>query len=415
MASNALQSILNNNFIIDNCTDFDKINMKAQDKLTFYLGIDLTGEGLHVGHLANLVLAKKLIADGHNIIIILGGATTYIGDPSGKEKSRMMLSPEKIKQNKSSIAKDVMAILQPQNTEKLQLDYDQEIVWESKEGNIKILDNFYWLFSQKYITFLREIGTCFTVNQMLSSDTVQRRLKNNQPLSFLEFNYPILQAYDFYYLNKKYNCDVQLGGADQWINILQGVNLIKKLSPENKVFGLTIKLITRSDGKKMGKTENGAVWINPEKLSNKEYFQYFRNIPDSDVEKFLHVFTDKPQEEINAIINLPINDAKDRLAFLAVEHCRGTSAAEATLKEIKDLFNGQATTFKDVAAGVLIVDLIVNEGFASSKSEARRIIKANGVKINNVKVDDINAKTEPSLGQFILSCGKSKKQSFKVK
>lgn len=416
MTNSALKDILTNSFLYDNCTDLSSLEDKIKGKpMTFYLGIDLTGQGLHVGHLANLMLARKLLNEGQKIIIILGGATTYIGDPSGKEKSRQMLSPEQIQSNKKNIAKDVISILSPENKDSHEINQDEELVWSNDSSTIRIVDNFYWLFKKGYITFLRDIGQHFTINQMITSDTVKRRLKNQQPFSFLEFNYPILQAYDFYYLNDKYDCDIQIGGGDQWLNIIQGVNLIKKINPTKKVFGFTVQLITRSDGKKMGKTENGAIWINEQMLSNKEYFQYFRNLPDADTERFLNIFTSKSKEEIKDIISLEPNKAKEILAFEATKECRGQEAADAALKEIKALFAGEIVDAKEVSAGTPIVELIVQSGFAPSKSEARRIIQSGGVKINNEKISDIKTCTSSSVNEFILSCGKSKKQAFKVK
>ncbi|MBL0725852.1 MAG: tyrosine--tRNA ligase [Alphaproteobacteria bacterium] len=282
--------------VYNNCNNFnglDALAHKTPEKIISYIGFDLTADGLHVGHLSALMCVKRLISNGYKCIILLGGGTSYIGDPTGKNETRKILSTKQIQYNKKGVCDDILQILFPDLLVKQGvINLDAEIVFE--DNNIIIVDNYFWLKNLNYIDFLREIGSYFSVNKLVKMDSMHSRLTQEQNLSFIEFNYPLLQAYDFYYLYNKYNCNCQIGGSDQWGNMLRGVELIEKTTKSKNaipVFCVTIPLIVRSDGKKMGKSENGAIWLNSSKLDNASYWQYFRNIDDKDVDLFMQIFT----------------------------------------------------------------------------------------------------------------------------
>lgn len=389
--SKALHYALGRGFF-DNCTDLealDKLLLDGAKRPKFYIGFDLTAPGLHVGHLSNLMFSKGMIERGFDVIILLGGGTTYIGDPSGKEETRKMLDPEVIRQNKAAICRDIMAILCPEE-KTLNINHEKEVVFESANNRVTIVDNFYWLMGLGYIDFLRDVGIHFSVNRLIKMETFKKRLDDQKPLSFIEFNYPLLQAYDFYYLNQKYDCDMQIGGSDQWGNIVRGVELIAKMAPEKKVFGYTLPLIVRSDGKKMGKSEDGAVWLHKDGLSDNDYMQYFRNVDDRDVSRFLRIFTELSEENIVKAEEDEINKQKIILALEATKICRGDDAAVRAM-EFADKMFGNSIDINDAKTypnGIALADVVIDLGLADSKSEFRRLVASGGVKVNSIVVKD---------------------------
>ncbi len=365
---------------IKHCTNFDKLNKLLEEKpQTFYVGVDLTADSLHVGHLMPLMFMRKVLSKGHRVIIILGGGTTKIGDPSDKNEMRKMLSDEQIEINKQGIKQCFGQIFNRDLT-------NQE---EGKfVNNLMFIDNAKWLLDINYIWFLREIGVCFTINKMINMEIVKRRLDNNIPYTFFEFNYMLIQGYDFYYLNHNFDCNIQVGGSDQWGNIIQGCELIRRKAINNRkvknedevnVFGITLNLLTKSDGTKMGKTSNGAVWVRKDKLSTNDYFQYFRDCCDDDVIKLLKIFTDLPLERINSYKSLKgeeLNSIKEILAYEATKICRGEDEAnKAKNRELKEEIT--------IQKGQNIVEILVANKICKSNGEARRLIEGNGVKVNN--------------------------------
>ena len=368
---------------IKDCTNFDELNKLLEtEKQTFYVGTDLTADSLHVGHLMPFMFMRKVLSRGHRVIVILGGGTTKIGDPSDKNEMRKMLNDDQIEENKKGIKKCLSQIF----NRDLENQKEGEFV-----NNLMIIDNAKWLLDINYIWFLREIGTCFTINKMINMEIVKRRLDNNIPYTFFEFNYMLIQGYDFYYLNNNFGCNIQVGGSDQWGNIIQGCELIRrkaianrKVETENEVnvFGITLNLLTKSDGTKMGKTAGGAVWLRHDKLSSNEYFQYFRDCSDDDVIKFLKIFTDLPLEKINDYEKLSgeqLNQIKEILAYEATKICRGEDEAnKAKNREINEEVK--------VEKNKNIVEVLVQNGFCKSNGEARRLIEGNGVKFDGKSI-----------------------------
>ena len=365
------------------CTDFDSLNNLMNSKpIRAYIGFDCTAKSLHVGSLLQIMCLRMLQKYGHQPIVLLGGGTTRIGDPSGKEETRKILSDKEIETNIKNIQKVFNIFLKSNN---------------SKTKPIYV-NNYKWLGKLNYIKFLREIGKHFTINKMLSFDSVKLRLDREQSLSYMEFNYMILQAYDFLELNKNKNCVMQIGGSDQWGNIVNGVELIKRYSSKQS-FGLTTPLITLASGAKMGKTEKGAVWLDKALLSPYEYWQFWRNTDDRDVIKFLKMFTDLSIKKINEIKNKNVNDLKITLANEATSMLHGKSAAEKAEQTARKTFvsgsiGEDLPTLKigkkEIENGVNIIDLVVLSKLLVSKSEVRRTIKNRGIKINNEIIEDQN-------------------------
>ena len=365
------------------CTDFDSLNNLMNSKpIRAYIGFDCTAKSLHVGSLLQIMCLRMLQKYGHQPIVLLGGGTTRIGDPSGKEETRKILSDREIESNIKNIQK-IFNIFLKSNNAKTKPIY---------------VNNYKWLGKLNYIKFLREIGKHFTINKMLSFDSVKLRLDREQSLSYMEFNYMILQAYDFLELNKNKNCVMQIGGSDQWGNIVNGVELIKRYSSKQS-FGLTTPLITLASGAKMGKTEKGAVWLDKALLSPYEYWQFWRNTDDRDVIKFLKMFTDLSIKKINEIKNKNVNDLKITLANEATSMLHGKSAAEKAEQTARKTFvsgsiGEDLPTLKigkkEIENGVNIIDLVVSSKLLVSKSEVRRTIKNRGIKINNEIIEDQN-------------------------
>jgi len=385
------------------CTNENELSDLLDKKsINAYIGFDSTASSLHVGSLMQIMCLKLLQNHGHRPIVLLGGGTTRIGDPSGKEETRKILSEKQIEQNIKNI-KNVFKIFLKTKNPKLKPIF---------------VNNYKWLGKLNYIKFLREIGRHFTINKMLSFDSVKLRLDREQSLSYMEFNYMILQAYDFLELNKNKNCLMQIGGSDQWGNIVNGVELIKRQSG-NQVYGLTTPLITLASGAKMGKTEKGAVWLDKKLLSAYDYWQFWRNIDDRDVIKFLKMFTDISISEIENVKNNNINNLKILLANKTTEMLHGKKEAIDAEKLAKSTFqensSGENLPSIKIDKNILdknIVDLISYVNKSLSKSEIRRLIKSNGVKINNIKIVDekfiLNLDLFKNNGFIKLSIGKKK-------
>jgi len=358
------------------CTGEDNLSkLMDKQKINAYIGFDCTAESLHVGSLLQIMCLRLLQKHGHRPIVLLGGGTTRIGDPSGKDKTRTILSEEEIAKNINNIEKILKNFLDDKNQKTKPI----------------FVNNYSWLKNLNYISFLRDIGKHFTINKMLSFDSVKTRLDREQSLSYMEFNYMILQAYDFLELNKKENCMLQIGGSDQWGNIVNGVELIKRYS-NNHVYGLTTPLITLASGAKMGKTESGAVWLDKKFLSTYDYWQFWRNVDDRDVVKFLKIFTDINVGEIEKIKDDNINELKILLANKATTMLHGEHEAKNNEQTAKKTFDDNALgdnlpsvtiSEKQLEDKMGLLDLIILSKLESSKSEIRRLIKGNGVRINN--------------------------------
>ena len=358
------------------CTNSEELELLMnKEKIKAYIGFDCTASSLHVGSLLQIMCLRLLQKHGHQPIVLLGGGTTRIGDPSGKEETRKILSEKQIEKNIKNIEKVFKIYLKTSNPKLKPI----------------FVNNYKWLGKLNYIKFLREIGKHFTINKMLSFDSVKLRLDREQSLSYMEFNYMILQAYDFLELNKSKNCQMQIGGSDQWGNIVNGVDLIKRHSSK-QVFGLTTPLITLASGAKMGKTEKGAVWLDNKLLSSYDYWQFWRNTDDRDVLKFLKMFTDLKLNKIEELKDQNINKLKIVLANEATSMLHGKAAAIKAEKTAKETFESGGSgkdlpeikiKKNDLENGIKILDLLSANNIMSSKSEARRAIKSNALKINN--------------------------------
>ena len=363
------------------CTnEVELSNLMDSEKIKAYIGFDCTAESLHVGSLLQIMCLRLLQKNGHRPIVLLGGGTTRIGDPSGKDKTRKILSEEEIEKNIKNI-KDILKKFLDNN---------------DPETKPIFVNNYTWLKNLNYISFLRDIGKHFTINRMLTFDSVKLRLDREQSLSYMEFNYMILQAYDFLELNKKENCVLQIGGSDQWGNIINGVELIKRYSNKQS-YGLTTPLITLATGAKMGKSENGAIWLDEKFLSAYDYWQFWRNTDDRDVLKFLKNFTDIKIEDIKKVENDNINDLKILLANETTSMLHGEDAAKNSEQAAKEAFSGNSLgsslpsikiNSKNIDDKLDIIDLIVLSKLEKSKSEIRRLIKGKAIKINDKVISD---------------------------
>jgi tyrosyl-tRNA synthetase len=359
---------------IKNCSNIKALDSLCKnEKITIYSGYDLSANSLHVGNLMTLMMCRIFKNHGHNVITLLGGATTKISDPSGRDEARKPLSDEQIAHNLLGIAKNFTQIL---------------------GENIKVVNNYDWLSTKGYLEILGEVGNHFSINRMVKMDSVESRLKRDAEMTFLEFNYMIFQGYDFYHLAKNENCVLQIGGSDQWGNILQGVHLNSRIL-RRETFGLTCPLIAKSDGTKMGKSVNGAVWLAREKLSHFEYFQYFRNLDDADIEKCLKFFTDLSQEEISKLplIGREINETKKILAFEATKVVHGEILAiEARNSAEKIYESGELSTqmheIKVLSGNIL--DVLVESKIVNSRGDAKKLIAQNSIKIDGNPCNNIN-------------------------
>jgi tyrosyl-tRNA synthetase len=371
--------------------------------ISAYIGFDATADSLHIGNLVQIMMLRRLQQAGHRPIVLMGGGTTKIGDPSGRDVTRQLLSDAQINANIAGIRESFTRFL----------SFD-----DGPSGAIMV-NNDDWLAGLQYIAFLRDIGRHFTINRMLTMDSVKLRLEREQPLTFLEFNYMVMQSYDFAELFKRYGCTLQMGGSDQWGNIVQGVELGRRMS-DAQLYGLTSPLITTASGAKMGKTASGAVWLSPKRLSPYDYWQFWRNTEDSDVGRFLRMFTDLPLPEISRLEQLEgaeINAAKQVLATEATRLCHGEEAALEAAATAARAFAGSAaeglptfTLTND--APVLIIDIAIALGMASSKTESRRLIEQGGVRLNDQLVRTVQATISGSdldaTGTARLSIGKKR-------
>ena len=370
---------------LNQCTDLDKLTDVCNNQpITAYIGFDCTASSLHVGSLLQIMVLKLMQKHGHRPIILLGGGTTLIGDPSGKNSTRKILEKKEIKKNIENIKKVFTKILDTSN----------------KKTKPLFVDNYDWLAKLNYIDFLRSIGSHFTINKMLSFDSVKIRLEREQSLSYMEFNYMILQAYDFYQLFKNNKCILQIGGSDQWGNIVNGVELIRRILKKES-YGLTTPLITLASGAKMGKTEQGAIWLNKDLFSSYDYWQFWRNTDDRDVERFLNFFTEIKTDKIKELLikEKDINKLKILLANEATKLLHGELASKKAEKTANETFKsgGYDSNLpeikikkKDLKLGIKILDLLSSNNVMSSKSEVRRAIKSNALKINNEVLTDEN-------------------------
>ena len=377
---------------------------------TIYMGIDPTADSLHIGHCFPLIVLRKMQDYGHKVIVLIGGATAMVGDPTGKTDMRKMVTQEFINNNLNSVKRIIGQFLRTDG-----------------DNPVTIVNNYDWFSKFSYIDFMREVAVHFNVNKMLASDACKTRL-NEGGLTFFEMGYQLMQAYDFFYLNRNYGCVLQIGGSDQWANILAGADYGRKINnlegkDEEAFQALTVPLLTNSEGKKMGKTEKGAVWVLKEKMSPFEFYQYFYNIQDKDVEKMLKLLTNVPLEEIEELMKGDIRVAKQRMAYEITKFIHGQTDADEALKVSIEMFkqdnfeDAPAVNFEKakVVNGIKFVDLMVEVGFFASKSEARRMIEQNAVSINGEKIKDIDLVfTEKDFINSELLVKKGKKNFIKV-
>ena len=410
MKNNFLQEMQVRGFL-NQCTDLEKLGEICNKKsISGYIGFDCTASSLHVGSLLQIMILKLMQKYGHKPIVLLGGGTTLIGDPSGKDSTRKILKQSEINNNIKSIKKVFNKILDSSN----------------KKTSPVFVDNADWLTKLNYIQFLRDTGSHFTINKMLTFDSVKLRLEREQSLSYMEFNYMILQAYDFYQLFKNNNCVLQIGGSDQWGNIVNGVDLIRR-KLQKEAYGLTSPLITLASGAKMGKTEKGAIWLNEDKLSSYDYWQFWRNTDDRDVKRFLKFFTEIQPKEIDAIFEKEknINNLKVLLANEATKILHGEKAsrkAELTAKKTfeeggvgSDLPEIEIKS-EEIEKGFNILDFIANFKILSSKSEARRAIANKGIKINDTIIENETRVLEfKDFRNKILKLSYGKKKHYLIK
>jgi tyrosyl-tRNA synthetase len=381
---NALNTLKERGFLQSSTDEKSLDQFLNSQSRTFYVGFDPTGNSLHVGHLVPVMVMAWLSRFGHQPIAIIGGGTAKVGDPSGKDKSRTMLDSEAILANGECFRSQLEHIL------------DAATQGSTHSTELKVLDNSDWLNKLNYIEFLRDIGQHFSVNRMLSAESAKQRLERNQGLSFIEFNYHLLQSYDFLVLNEKYDCALQVGGDDQWFNILGGVDLIRRVA-QKEAHALTVPLLATADGKKMGKTEKGAVWIDPAQCAPFDYFQYWLNVHDDDVIRFLKLYTFMSMREIEDLAQLQgadIRKAKRVLALEATAIVHGRGEAERADSAARALFekgSGVNAPTISLALPVSVIDALVHSELAKSKGAARRLIQQGGVRIESDRVTDIEA------------------------
>jgi tyrosyl-tRNA synthetase len=411
------------------CTDEERLKTRLDEgPVTFYVGVDPTGSSLHVGHLIPLYALAHLAEFGHNGIVIVGGGTARIGDPSGKTEMRRMITVDEINANATTIGVQIERFL------------------AVRGSTFTMVNNAEWLADLNYIEFLRDIGRHFSVNRMLTFESYKKRME--QGLSFIEFNYQLLQSYDFLKLYQTRGCRLQIGGDDQWGNIVAGADLIRRIEGTEaepaESFGLTFPLVTRADGKKMGKTEQGALFLDPERVSPYDFFQYWRNVPDADVRKFLYLYTFLEPDEIEGLVAgvsegdaTKINAAKERLAREITALVHGATAADEAVVAARALFAGgggsgaaaeaapgDTLPAADLESGIGVLDLFVRSGLSGSKSEARRLVQQGGARINDEKVADVDAVIDASWiegdgdgagGTLLLRAGKKRYFKYDVK
>ena len=393
--------VLKERGFIAQCTNEDEVrDLLDKERVTFYIGFDPTADSLHVGHFLGLMAMSHLQRAGHRPICLVGGGTGTVGDPSGRSDMRQMLTDEKIEHNCNCFRKQMARFI------------------DFSEDKALMINNGDWLRKLNYIELLRDVGPHFSVNRMLTAECYKQRMEKG--LTFLEFNYMIMQAYDFMELNHRYGCKLEMGGDDQWSNIIAGVELIRRKEAKS-AYGLTFTLLTKSDGKKMGKTASGALWLDPEKTSPYDFYQYWRNIDDSDVEKCLSLLTFLPMDEVRrlgALRDAEINEAKKILAYEVTKLVHGEAEADKAKAAAEALFGGQGNSEDMPTIGVAAVDMgkklldiLTTAGVFASKSEGRRLIQQNGVSLNDQKVSDVDAvlmETDFVDGKALVKKGKKK-------
>lgn len=398
MAENIMDTLRKRGFIKQTVFEDELYEKLGKESVPFYIGFDPTADSLHVGHFLTLIAMHHMQQAGHKPIILIGGGTGMVGDPSGRTDMRQMMTRETVEHNVACFKKQMARFID----------------FEGENGAI-VVNNADWLLDLNYVDFLREIGAHFSVNKMLTAECFKQRLERG--LSFLEFNYMLMQAYDFLVLNRKYNCSLELGGDDQWSNILAGANLIR-IKERKPAYAMTFTLLTTSDGKKMGKTAKGAVWLDENKTSPYEFYQYWRNIDDADVEKCLKLLTYLPVEEIEELCRYKderINHAKEVLAYELTKEVHGEEKAETARQQAKAAFaGGEGELLEKIAEGAqTVVDAMVLCGVCKSKGEARRLIAQGGVAVNEEKVTDENMPVPES--EFVLQKGKKVRVKVIVK
>ena len=394
-----LLRLLDERGYIHQATDAAALDALASKEIVpGYIGFDATAPSLHVGSLVQIMLLRRMQQAGHKPIVLMGGGTSKIGDPSFKDEARKMLTTDLIGENIASIKRI----------------FERFVIFGDGPTDAVMLDNSEWLDALEYIPFLRDVGQHFSINRMLSFDSVKLRLDREQSLSFLEFNYMILQAYDFMELSRRVGCRLQMGGSDQWGNIVNGIELARRMDG-TEVFGVTTPLITTADGGKMGKTMSGAVWLHEDQLPAYDYWQFWRNTDDRDVGRFLRLFTDLPLDEIvrlEALKGSEINAAKIALANAATEMCRGAqasvAAAETARKTFDDGSAGEDLPVATVEGAISLLDALVLLGFVASKNEARRMIQGGGAKVDGEMISDENMIVAPAEAPVKISAGKKK-------
>jgi len=368
---------------IHQATNLEGLDEKAsQQIIPAYIGFDCTADSLHVGSLVQIMMLRALQRAGHKPIVLMGGGTTKVGDPSGKDAARPLLSDQDIENNKAGIFSV----------------FEKYLTFGDGPGDAVMVDNASWLDELAYIRFLRDYGPHFSINRMMGMDSVRLRLEREQPLSFLEFNYAILQAYDFLELRRRYGCLLQMGGSDQWGNIVSGIDLTRRVDGQ-EIFGVTSALITTASGAKMGKTADGAIWLNEDRLPTFDFWQFWRNTEDADVARFLALFTELPMDEVNrlsALEGAEINEAKIILANETTTLCHGAEAAAAAMQTAQQTFAGSGVSEglpqETIDAGEVeslgMIAALVKVGFAKSNGEARRLIRGGGARLNDTAVTD---------------------------
>ena len=397
---NVMDTLRERGFIKQTVFEEDLYKLLGSEKVSFYIGFDPTADSLHVGHYLAMMAMSHMQKAGHRPIVLIGGGTGMIGDPSGRTDMRNMLTAETVKHNCECFKKQMSRFFS----------------FEGDNAAIMV-NNGDWLLNLNYVDFLRDVGSLFSVNRMLTAECYKNRMEKG--LTFLEFNYMLMQSYDFLVLFQKYGCVLECGGDDQWSNMLAGADLIRRKLGKD-AFAMTFPLLTNSEGKKMGKTASGAVWLSAEKTSPYDFYQYWRNVEDSEVRKCMKLLTFMPLDEIEemtAYQDERINAAKERLAYEITKIVHGQDVADDVVKKVKAAFSGDAENMptKEISASVnKIVDILAEVGFAPSKSEARRLVQGNAVAVDGVKVTDINQEVTDSqiANGFILS--KGKKNRLKV-
>jgi len=403
--SDFIRELSSRGFIAD-CTNLQELDERmAKEVVTGYIGFDLTATSLHIGNLVQIMLLRWLQKTGHRPITLMGGGTTKVGDPSGKDEMRKILSEEKINENAEGIRRV----------------FSRYISYGDGPLDSPLVNNAEWLDQLKYIDFLRDIGQHFTINRLLAFESVKSRLDREQPLSFIEFNYMLLQSYDYLELSRRFDCALQMGGSDQWGNIVSGADLIRRVDGKD-AYGLTTPLVTRADGKKMGKSADGAVWLNEDMMSSYQFWQWWRNVDDADVGKFLKLFTELPVDEcdrLGALEGAEINEAKVRLANEVTTLLHGADAAKTAESTARDVFEKGGVgddlptltlSAADIGDGISIVQLLVKSGLAGSGKEAKRLISENGAKMNDAPLSDAGLMLDATLlaTPVKLSAGKKR-------